>query len=62
MELYTEKDNILEPIAGNVITAMENMEVDYSDSDVLKITAKTESGKERTIAVSTVGQGEVYAD
>ncbi len=62
MELYTEKDNILEPIAGNVITSMENMEVDNSDSDVLKITAITESGKERTIAVSTVGQGEVYAD
>ena len=62
MELYTEKDNILEPVAGNVITAMENMEVDDSDSDVLKITAITESGKERTISVSTVGQGEAYAD
>ena len=35
---------------------------DESYDDILKITVKNANGKERTIAVSTVGQGELYAD
>lgn len=62
MELYTEKDNILDPVAGNEIADMEYMNIDNSDDDILKITVKNANGKERTIAVSTVGQGELYAD
>ena len=33
-----------------------------AQDDILKITVKNANGKERTIAVSTVGQGELYAD
>ena len=54
MELFSEKDNTLEPIAGERITSLKSISIENIRADLIKVTLESNDGENNTLIVSII--------